>query len=245
MASLGTSLGALPVLAVPRISRKLEDILQSLAAGIMLAATALSLVVPGLAAASHRFDSGVKGAFVLTSSLLVGSVGIFFIHKFSPHEHFQKGTDGPSSRRLRQTWLFVIAITLHNLPEGMAVGVGFGDGNMANGAALGTAIFLQNIPEGLIVALGMAAVGFPRWRAVLLSCATGLVETLGGLAGAAAVSVAAAFLPWAMGMAAGAMLFVISHEIIPETHRNGHEVEATFGLVVGFALMLIMNAAFA
>lgn len=241
-ASFGTALGALPVLAIRQISPRAQDVLQSVAAGIMLAATAFSLVVPGIAAAEARLGAALPATLVVTAGMLLGSLAVHLVHRHAPHVHFGGAPEGPKSRRLGQIWLFVVAITLHNFPEGMAVGVGFG-GGVASGTALGTAIFLQNLPEGFLVALGLAGVGYGRRRAVLVSCATGLVETVGGLVGAAAVSVAAAALPWAMGIAAGAMLFVISHEIVPETHRNGYEVEATFGLVAGFALMLLMHAA--
>ncbi|MGC3996869.1 MAG: ZIP family metal transporter [Anaeromyxobacter sp.] len=244
MASLGTALGALPVLVLPPASRRVQDVLQSMAAGIMLAATALSLVVPGLAAATARTGSPLAGAAVLTAGVLLGSWAIWWTDQHTPHEHFLRGHEGPASRRLQQGWLFTFALTLHNVPEGMAVGVGYGGGDVANGHALALAIFLQNVPEGFLVALALAAAGFRRRRAVLVSCATGVVESVGGVVGAAAVAVSAAILPWAMGFAAGAMLYVISHEIIPETHHNGHEDAATFGLLVGFALMVLMNAAF-
>jgi len=245
MASLGTAVGALPVLGLPRVSQRLQDVLQSFAAGIMLAAAALSLILPGLASATTQLGTPVAGALVICAGVLLGSGGIFLVHRHAPHEHFLRGPEGPATRRLRRTWLFVIAITLHNFPEGLAVGVGFGGGDAGNGAALAIAIFLQNIPEGFIVALGLVAAGYPRGYAVLVACATGFVETAGGLAGAAAVSLARVALPWAMGIAAGAMLFVISHEIVPETHRNGYEDEATFGLIGGFLLMVLMNAVFA
>ncbi len=241
-ASCGTALGALPVLAVRRISARAQDVLQSVAAGVMLGATAFSLVLPGIAAAEARIGAALPATLIVTGGIVLGSLAIHLVHRHAPHVHFQGGPEGPPSRRLGRMWLLVVAITLHNFPEGMAVGVGFG-GGVASGTALGIAIFVQNLPEGFLVALGLASVGYRRGRAVLVACATGLVETVGGLVGATAVAVAAAALPWAMGFAAGAMLFVISHEIVPETHRNGYEVEATFGLVGGFALMLLMHAA--
>jgi len=241
-ASLGTALGALPVLLLRRVSLRTQDVLQSLAAGIMLAATAFSLVLPGIDAARERYGSALLATLVVTGALLLGAFGVHAIHRHVPHLHFAGGPEGPPTRRLGQVWLFVIAITLHNFPEGMAVGVGFG-GGVQSGTALGAAIFLQNLPEGFLVALGLFMAGSSRRRAVLVSCATGFVETAGGMVGAGAVALAAAALPWAMGIAAGAMLFVISHEIVPETHRNGYEVEATFGLVSGFGLMLVLSAA--
>lgn len=241
-ASLGTAFGALPVLILRRVSPRTQDVLQSVAAGIMLAATAFSLVLPGLEAARGQYGAVLPATLVVTGGIVLGALAVHVIHRHAPHLHFQGGPEGPPARRLGQVWLFVVAITLHNFPEGMAVGVGFG-GGLESGTTLGLAIFLQNLPEGFLVALGLYAAGYHRGRAVLVSCATGLVETVGGLLGAGAIAVAAAALPWAMGIAAGAMLFVISHEIVPETHRNGYEVEATFGLVGGFALMLLLTAA--
>jgi ZIP family zinc transporter len=242
-ASLGTGAGALPVCAFTRVSQGLQDVLQSVAAGIMLAATALSLVVPGVEAGAERFHSELWGALVIAASVIVGAAAVLWIHRHAPHEHFFSGKDGPAARHLRRTWLFVIAITLHNFPEGMAVGVGFGGGDVANGVSLSTAIFLQNLPEGFVVALGLLAAGYRRPFSIFTSFATGLVEAIGGLVGAAAVAWAGAVLPWAMGFAAGAMLFIISHEIVPETHRNGYETEATFGLIGGFVLMVVLDAA--
>lgn len=242
-ASAGTGVGALPVLLVPKVSQRAQDVLQSIAAGIMLAATVMSLVTPGVEAGSRQFGSELAGGLVVAAAVVMGAVAILLVHQFAPHEHFLAGRAGPSSSSLRRTWLFIIAITLHNFPEGMAVGVGFGGGDIANGLALTVAIFTQNLPEGFVVALGLLAAGYRRRFAVGVSLGTGFVETVGGIVGAAAVATAAASLSWAMGFAAGAMLFVISHEIIPETHRNGYEMESTFGLIAGFVTMVVLDAA--
>ncbi len=242
-ASAGTGIGALPVLSIRRVSQRAQDVLQSIAAGIMLAATMSSLVLPGVEAGSKLYGSQLVGALVVSAAALLGALGVLGVHRHAPHEHFLIGREGPLSSRIRRTWLFVIAITLHNFPEGMAVGVGFGGSDLGNGIALTTAIFVQNLPEGFIVALGLVSAGYRPGFAVATSLATGFVETVGGMVGAAAVSTAVAVLPWAMGIAAGAMLFVVSHEMIPETHRNGNETEATFGLIGGFVTMLILDAA--
>ncbi|MBI5543345.1 MAG: ZIP family metal transporter [Deltaproteobacteria bacterium] len=242
-ASAGTGVGALPVLGLRQVSQRAQDILQSIAAGIMLAATVFSLITPGIAAASARFGSQASGALIISASAIFGALAVLLVNRYAPHEHFLIGPQGPPSHRLRRTWLFVIAITIHNFPEGLSVGVGFGGGDVANGLELTTAIFLQNIPEGLVVALGLLGAGYRAPFSVFVSFATGFVETLGGLVGAAAVSLAASFLPWGLGFAAGAMLFVISHEIIPETHRNGFEEDATFGLLGGFLMMVVLGAA--
>jgi ZIP family zinc transporter len=240
-ASLGTGVGALPVFAFGRVSQRLQDVLQSLAAGIMLAATVMSLVIPGVQAGAKNHGSRPLGALIVAGSVFLGAAAVLWIHRHAPHEHFLSGREGPAATTLRRTWLFVIAITLHNFPEGMAVGVGFGGGDVANGLALSTAIFIQNLPEGFVVALGLVAAGYRKPFAVFASIGTGLVETVGGLVGAAAVTTVTAVLPWVMGLAAGAMLFVISHEMVPETHRNGFETEATFGVIAGFATMVLLD----
>lgn len=245
-ASLGTGLGAVPVLAIRSISARAQDLLMSTAAGIMLAATAFSLVIPGLEEAARLFGGDLVPALVIALSILAGAGLVLLIHRFLPHEHLVKGKDTLADPHgLRRVWLFVIAITLHNLPEGLSVGVGFGGGNVNNGLALTTAIFVQNVPEGFVVALALLGQGYSRLSAVGIGCATGLVETFGGLIGATAISIADSVLPFGLGFAAGAMLFVVSHEIIPETHRGGYEIEATFGLLGGFVFMIVLGAALA
>lgn len=243
-ASLGTSVGALPVFGIPRASARTQDILMSIAAGIMLAATVYSLVEPALVESQAQGAGAVSAALQVGLSVLLGAVVILFIHHHAPHEHFIKPRDTDADpTRIRQVWLFVIAITLHNFPEGMAVGVGFGGEGVDNGLVLTAAIFAQNLPEGFVVALALVGLGYSRSSAVGIACLTGVVETVGGLFGATVVSIAAVVLPWGLGFAGGAMLFVISHEIIPETHRHGHESHATFGLIAGFVGMLVLNAA--
>lgn len=143
---------------------------------------------------------------------------------------------------MRKIWLFIMAITLHNFPEGMAVGVAFAGSNSANGISLATGIGLQNLPEGLAVAASLLAINYSRFNAFVIAALTGLVEPVGGLIGASLGSVSVAMLPCMLGLAAGAMLFVISHEIIPETHRRGYEHLATFSLIAGFIIMMLLDA---
>jgi ZIP family zinc transporter len=182
---------------------------------------------------------------VVGAGVLAGAVGLFAVHRFVPHEHFVLGREGPDSARFARIWLFVIAITLHNFPEGMAVGVGFAGGDMANGMALAVGIGLQNVPEGFAVAVSLVAIGYARGYAFWVALLTGLVEPVGGAAGAAAISLAEPLMPAILGMAAGAMLFVISDEIIPETHRRGYETVATFSLLGGFIAMMFLDTLFA
>lgn len=160
------------------------------------------------------------------------------MHRHLPHEHFLAGHEGPDTKALSRIWLFVIAITLHNFPEGMAVGVGFAGGDVSNGVTLATGIGIQNIPEGLAVAVSLISVGYSRMQAFLVGSLTGLAEPIGGLFGSLAVSFVGPLMPWSLAFAAGAMLFIISDEIIPETHRRGFENLATFSLLFGFVSMM-------
>jgi len=236
-AGLATGVGALPIFFTRNISVKVQDILMGFGAGVMLAATSFSLIVPGLEAAGN----GVKAALIIVTGILLGGAFLWFADKYTPHEHFIQGKKGVNAKSLKRVWLFIFAITIHNFPEGMAVGVGFGGGNIANGISLALGIGLQNIPEGLVVALALLAHQYSVKKAFFIALLTGLVEPIGGILGAGIVSVFQAILPWGLAFAAGAMLFVISDEIIPESHRKGFAKEATFGLMVGFVIMLFLD----
>lgn len=241
IAGLAAGVGALPVLLIATASQRLLDVLLGTAAGIMLAAASFSLLIPALAAGADQFGGLLAGGMVAAVGLLLGAGGIWYAHKNLPHEHFFQGQEGVHGLHVRRIWLFVFAITLHNIPEGLAVGVGFGGGNVANGLALTIGIFLQNLPEGFVVALALLGLNYSRFSAIGVALATGAVETIGGFIGAGFVSLSQALLPLGLAGAAGAMLFVISHEIIPETHGNGHQSQATFGLVAGFAIMMVLD----
>lgn len=243
LASVGTILGAGLIWTIKDLSIRSRDMLLSSAAGVMLAATVFSLLLPGIAHGESQGLSAGGAAIVVTLGMLVGAVVLAFIHALTPHEHFLKGREGISSKRVNGIWLFVIAIALHNFPEGMAVGVGFAGGDRSSGIPLTIGIFLQNIPEGLAIAVALYSIGYSRAFGFGMSVLTGLIEPVGGLFGATLVSVATPMLPWILGGAAGAMLFIISNEIIPETHKDGHERAATFSLMVGFGVMMILDTA--
>lgn len=242
LAGLATGLGAAGVLLIRRLSQKLEDALLSAAAGIMLAAAFFSLLLPAIDYAEVIYASRQLAVGCAIGGLLAGALALSLVHRFAPHEHFIAGREGPDRSALSRIWLFVIAITLHNFPEGMAVGVGFAGGDTSNGRALATGIGIQNIPEGLAVAVSLLSVGYSRWSAFGVGLLTGLAEPVGGLFGALAVSLAEPLMPWALSFAAGAMLFIISDEIIPETHRGGYQTLATFSLLGGFAVMMYLDA---
>lgn len=204
-------------------------------AGIMLAATFFSLLVPAI-------DLG--DVWIAVFGIILGAVALHLADRFVPHFHPALGAEGPSSR-LPRVWLFALAITIHNFPEGLAVGVSFGSGDVKAGLVVSMAIGLQNMPEGLAVALPLLREGYSRRRSLWYGTLTGLVEPVGGLLGVALVSIFNPILPWALAFAAGAMLFVISDEIIPESHRKGFERQATFGLVAGFIVMMLLDCLFA
>lgn len=241
-AGLGTAVGAVMIYAVRELRAWTEDALLSGAAGIMLAASFYSLLQPGLEWGRERYDDPSLAVAVVIAGFLVGGLTLWTIHRFTPHEHFHAGREGPEGAKIARLWLFVIAITLHNFPEGMAVGVGAGSGDLTAGLALTLGIGVQNVPEGLAVATSLLAAGYRRHTAALIAFSTGLVEPVGGLVGASAAWLAATLLPAVLGFAAGAMVYIISDEIIPETHRDGHETIATASLMGGVALMLVFVA---
>ncbi len=238
---LATGIGAIPVMFTRKISRRAQDVMMGFGAGVMLAATSFSLIVPAIEFAATNGDGKFGAALIVAGGMFIGAIFLFLSDKYSPHEHFISGPEGADPRNLRRIWLFIIAITLHNFPEGLAVGVGFGGGNYSNGVALATGIGLQNIPEGLVVALALLTERYSRPEAFFIALASGLVEPIGGAIGAGVVSMARPILPWGLAFAAGAMLFVISDEIIPESHRKGYEKEATFGVMIGFVVMMLLD----
>lgn len=240
LAGLGTGLGAVLVFARQKWGDRAQVIMLSVAAGVMLGATVFSLIVPALAAAAQGPSDELGAALIVSAGISLGAVSIWLVHRVVPHEHFSKGHEGHGGIRLGRNWLFILAITLHNFPEGMSVGVAFGS-DVRTGIAVMLGIGLQNLPEGLAVAAALISDGFERGRAFRIALSTGLVEPVGGLFGAAAMSVSHALLPWGLAFAGGAMLFVISGEVIPETHRKGVEHVATFCLVLGFVVMMLLD----
>lgn len=238
-----TALGALPALVLRGLPQRVEDSLLGMAAGMMLAASAFSLLLPGLEAGTNILGSKPLGAGVVVIGMALGVLLMLGLDAFIPHEHDKTGPCGPGYERCSRIWLFVFAIAVHNLPEGMAIGVSFSQADMTVGLPLTTAIALQDIPEGLAVALALRSAGFAPRFAVLVAIATGLLEPVGALLGVGLSSGLALAYPMGLGLAAGAMIFVVSHEVIPETHRNGHQTPATLGLMAGFALMMVLDTA--
>jgi len=238
-----TALGAGPGIALRGLSARVEDSMLGLAAGMMLAASSFSLILPGLEAGEAILGTRALGAASVVAGMGLGVLLMVGLDQFTPHEHLYLGPCGAGCERLSRLWLFVLAITLHNLPEGMAIGVSFSQGDLHVGLPLTSAIAIQDMPEGLAVAMALRAAGLTPARAALLAAATGVMEPLGALLGIGLSSGLALAYPLGLGLAAGAMIFVVSHEVIPETHRNGHQMPATLGLMAGFAIMMLLDTA--
>lgn len=238
-----TALGAIVAIILRDIASRTQDIMLGFAAGMMLAASSFSLILPGIEAAQHISNNQLLAASIVVLGLGLGVALMIGLDRFVPHEHVESGKRGPEARRINRIWLFVLAITLHNLPEGMAIGVSFATGDMKVGLPLTTAIAIQDIPEGLAIALALRVTGISALRAALIAVGSGLMEPLGAIIGLGISSNFALGYPVALGLAAGAMIFVVSHEVIPETHRNGHETPATLGLMLGFGVMMFLDTA--
>ncbi len=240
-AGLFTVVGAGGIFFIRHLSERLEDGLLSFAAGIMLAASFFSLLLPAIEHAEVQFSTKSVAILIIVIGFLSGAGLLYLLHRYLPHEHFLSGKEGPDAKTLKRIWLFVIAITLHNFPEGMAVGAGFAGGDIGNGSSLAIGIGIQNIPEGLSVAVALIAIGYRRLYCFWVAALTGLAEPLGGLFASYVVSIAGPLMPVALAFSAGAMLFIISDEIIPETHRRGFKNVATASLIIGFACMMFLD----
>ena len=232
-----TVVGALLGFVFKKVSHKFSDIVLAFAAGVMLAAAVIGLILPSL-----EYGSGWSALPVTVVGVFCGAVCISLIDRLVPHLHRLAGADQEShphqTEQLNRVLLFVLAIGIHNFPEGIAAGVSFGTENVAEALTIAGGIALQNIPEGMVIIAPMLAAGMSRSRTFLCALATGLVEVLGTLLGYLAVSTAAAILPFALAFAGGTMLYVISDEMIPETHAHGCERGSTYALLVGFCIML-------
>lgn len=232
-----TIFGSLIGFLFKEISHKFSDITLSFAAGIMLAASVLGLILPSL-------DYGGKyGIIVTVAGIFVGAVCLNLIDKLVPHLHKLVGKDigGNDSKKLNSVLLFVMAIAIHNLPEGIAAGVGFGSGDTAQAFMIAGGIALQNIPEGMVIIGPMLAAGVSPRKTFIAAMITGFIEVVGTLIGYFAVSISSVILPFALSFAGGTMLYVISDEMIPETHAHGNERGATYALLIGFSVMLITD----
>ena len=233
-----TMIGSVIGFIFKKISHKFSDIVLSFAAGVMLAAAVLGLIIPSVE------YGGKYGIIITVIGIFVGALCLNLIDKLVPHMHKLVGVDTEEhtgTDKLNKVLLFVMAIAIHNLPEGIAAGVGFGAGDTSEALLIAGGIALQNIPEGMVIIGPMIAAGVSPRKTFICAMATGLVEVIGTLLGYFAVSVASFILPFALAFAGGTMLYVTSDEIIPETHAHGNERGATYALLVGFCVMLVSD----
>lgn len=245
MAALATALGTLPVLLSQKFSQRSYDTMLGFGAGVMLAASSFSLIIPALSAAKAQGAGGWGAGGLVGLGIAMGALLLLVIDRVVPHEHFVKGLEGPEAKAMKRVWLFVLAIAVHNLPEGLAIGVAYAGTDPLAALALATGISIQDVPEGMVVALALRGVGYGRLTSAGLGVLSGLVEPIAAVFGAGVIGISASLLPWGLAAAAGAMLYVISHEIIPESHRAGHERWATCGLMLGFIVMMLLDTALA
>ena len=233
-----TLIGALLGFIFKEISHRFSDIVLSFAAGIMLSAAVLGLILPSLE------YGGKWGILVTVAGIFAGALALNVIDKIVPHLHKMAGSDIEShlnSEGLSKVLLFVTAIAIHNLPEGIAAGVGFGSGDTSQALLIAGGIALQNIPEGMVIIGPLLSSGVSTKRTLVIAALTGVVEVIGTFIGFFAVSVSTVILPFALAFAGGTMLYVISDEMIPETHAHGSERGATYSLLVGFCVMLVSD----
>ena len=232
-----TLFGTLLGFVFKNISHKFSDIVLSFAAGVMLSAAVLGLIVPSVE------YGGKYGLITTVAGIFAGALCLNILDKLVPHLHKMAGVEPENhqNKNLNSVLLFVMAIAIHNLPEGIAAGVGFGSGNAGEALLIAGGIALQNIPEGMVIIGPMLASGVKPLRTFLIAAATGLVEVIGTLLGYFAVSVSAAVLPFALAFAGGTMLYVVSDEMIPETHAHGSQRGATYALLIGFCVMLVSD----
>ena len=234
-----TLIGALIGFCFKEISHKFSDIVLGFAAGVMLAAAVIGLIMPSME------NGGKYAVFISIVAIFVGAFVLNLIDKFVPHLHKMAGIDSEShnisSNKFNKVLLFVMAIAIHNFPEGIAAGVGFGTGNNSEALTIAGGIALQNIPEGMVIIAPMLAAGISKKRTLLIASFTGIIEVVGTFIGYFAVSISAALLPFALAFAGGTMLYIISDEMIPQTHSHGFERGATYSLIAGFCLMLLVD----
>ena len=236
---LATVIGAAIGFAFKNLSHKFSDIVLAFAAGVMLAAAVLGLILPAVE------YGGNYGLLITVAGVFTGAICLNLTDRLVPHLHKLSGGLGEEAHRgnerINKVLLFVLAIAIHNLPEGIAAGVGFGSGNTAEALLIAGGIALQNIPEGMVIIAPMLSAGIKPKKTFFYASLTGLVEVVGTLIGYFAVSLASAILPFALAFAGGTMLYVISDEMIPETHSHGSERGATYALLFGFCLMLAFD----
>jgi len=241
MAAAATALGTLPVLFAQNFSKRTYDCFLGFGAGVMLGATAFSLVIPALAAARAGGAGSWESSLMVGAGIMAGAGAILLLGRAVRTEGLL--TSDAENKSLRRAWLFVWAVALHNLPEGLAIGVAFAGIDAEKATSLATGVSIQDVPEGLVVALALHAVGYSRLAAVGMGIVSGLIEPIAAVAGVALIGISAGLLPFALAAAAGAMLLVIVNDVIPESQHAGNGTQASIALVAGFILMTVLDTA--
>ena len=243
-AAAATAAGTLPVLLAQKFSQRSYDAALGLGGGIMLAATSFSLVLPAINASKDAGAGPAGASLTVGAGILLGMLLVVLLGELVRSERvLGEGTADADPTAMARAWLFVGAVAIHNLPEGLAIGVGYGGVDAAKAHTLATGIAIQDIPEGLVVAIALRSVGYSRVFSAALGALSGRVEQLGAVGAALLLELSAAFLPWGLAGAAGAMLYVICHDVVPEAHRHGHCKTASCALVVGFIVMMVLDTA--
>jgi len=249
-AAAATAAGTLPVLLARDFSQRGYDAALGLGGGIMLAATSFSLVLPAIAASKAAGAGGMGASLTVGGGILLGMLLVILLGHLVRAERAldsagsgSSSIAGPGSVALTRAWLFVTAVAIHNLPEGLAIGVGYAGVDVAKAHTLTTGIAIQDIPEGLVVAIALRSVGYGRVYSALLGALSGVIEPVGAVAGALLIETSATVLPWGLAGAAGAMLYVICHDVVPEAHRRGNCNTASCSLVIGFIIMMVLDTA--
>lgn len=234
---MATVVGAIIGFAFKKVSHKFSDVVMSFAAGIMLAAAVIGLILPSVEL------GGKWGLLYAIIGIFAGAICLNLMDKLIPHLHRLAGVDSENhnNANINKVMLFVLAIAIHNLPEGIAAGVGFGTGDSGQALLIASGIALQNIPEGMVIIAPMLAAGISPRKTMVCAIATGVVEVIGTLIGYLAVNIATVILPIALSFAGGTMLYVVSDEMLNETHAHGHERAATYSMIVGFCVMLVLD----
>ncbi|MDY0975562.1 ZIP family metal transporter [Massilia sp. CFBP9012] len=240
-AAAATALGTLPVLFAQNFTKRTYDCFLGFGAGVMLGATAFSLVIPALSAAKTAGAGNWESSLMVGAGIMFGAGAILLLGRAVRTEGIL--TNDPDKVSLRRAWLFVWAVALHNLPEGLAIGVAFAGIDVEKATSLATGVSIQDVPEGLVVALALHAVGYSRLTAVGMGVASGLVEPIAAVFGVALIGISAGLLPYALAAAAGAMLLVIVNDVIPESRQSGNGTQASVALIFGFILMTVLDTA--
>lgn len=240
-----TAAGSFPGFFMKKLSERTEKIMLGAAAGMMLSASFFSLLEPALQSSEKLFTNHWIAALWVVLGMSLGVALLLGVDAMTPHEHLARGHEGPDIKAISGIWLFVFAIIIHNFPEGMALGISFAAENLSIGVPFTAAIALQDMPEGLAVVLALRSAGVESTKAVLVGVASGIMEPVGALLGVSITSGLGYAYPLGLALSAGAMIFVVSHEVIPETHRGNHPMPATLGLMIGFCIMMILDVVLA